>query len=393
LRVENSTLLTMNSIAGLVGVVFFIILGQLNRKIGARWLSGILCITAGLGYYGVGNASSVGMYLVCMCIVTGSIMSAGYICGGAIVAQWFPKKKGVVMGYTTMGHNLASAMYCPILAALIASHYITGGVIPISIGAIILGIVGMVFLRNTPQERGINPDNVSDEVFKTEYDMDDDEDDDGGWTVKNLLSKKELWLAAITTGLFQICSVGVMSQLVLRNQELGFSANTAMLIMTILALVGVGGSFLIGVFDDRFGTKRTMVGFGIWYAVALVLNFTNFMPCVYISLFMIALGIGGSANFTTSLPTAIFGRQGFAKVNSVIFPIQGAVTAMQFLINAIVQNATGGQIRYAYLVFMAVALVNVILVLRVDDHRYNRDYHVQQGNTQRLAEIEAELGK
>ena len=212
-------------------------------------------------------------------------------------------------------------------------------------------------------------------------------------TVKNLLSKKELWLAAITTGLFQICSVGVMSQLVLRNQELGFSANTAMLIMTILALVGVGGSFLIGVFDDRFGTKRTMVGFGIWYAVALVLNFTNFMPCVYISLFMIALGIGGSANFTTSLPTAIFGRQGFAKVNSVIFPIQGAVTAMQFLINAIVQNATGGQIRYAYLVFMAVALVNVILVLRVDDHRYNRDYHVQQGNTQRLAEIEAELGK
>ena len=107
----------------------------------------------------------------------------------------------------------------------------------------------------------------------------------------------------------------------------------------------------------------------------------------------IALGIGGSANFTTSLPTAIFGRQGFAKVNSVVFPIQGAVTAMQFLINAIVQKATGGQIRYAYLVFMVVALINVILVTRVDDHRYNRDYHVQNGNTQRLAEIEAELGK
>ncbi len=393
LRVENATLLTMNSIAGLVGVVFFILLGQLNRKIGPRWLSGILCILAGVGYYGVGNASSVGMYLVCMCVVTGSIMSAGYICGGALVAQWFPKKKGVVMGYTTMGHNLASAMYCPILAFLIARFYITGGVVPIVIGVIILGIVGMIFLRNTPQERHINPDNVSDEVFKAEYDMDDNDDDDGGWTVKNLLSKKELWLAAITTGLFQICSVGVMSQLVLRNQELGFSANTAMLIMTVLALVGVGGSFLIGVLDDRLGTKRTMIGFGIWYAVALVLNFTNIMPCVYISLFMIALGIGGSANFTTSLPTAIFGRQGFSKVNSVIFPIQGAVTAMQFLINAIVQNATGGQIRYAYLVFMAVALVNVFLVTKVDDHRYNRDYHVQNGNTQRLAEIEAELGK
>ena len=376
LRVENSTLLTMNSIAGLVGVVFFIILGQLNRKIGARWLSGILCITAGLGYYGVGNASSVGMYLVCMCIVTGSIMSAGYICGGALVAQWFPKKKGVVMGYTTMGHNLASAMYCPILAALIATHYITGGVIPISIGAIILGIVGMVFLRNTPQERGINPDNVSDEVFKTEYDMADDEDDDGGWTVKNLLSKKELWLAAITTGLFQICSVGVMSQLVLRNQELGFSANTAMLIMTILALVGVGGSFLIGVFDDRFGTKRTMIGFGIWYAVALVLNFTNFMPCVYISLFMIALGIGGSANFTTSLPTSVFGRQGFDKVNSVVFPIQGFVTAWCFVVNGIVTNAIGN-LSIAYMIFACGAVLVTVLVSFLDEYKFNKDHKAE----------------
>ena len=96
LRVENSTLLTMNSIAGLVGVAFFVLLGQLNRKIGARWLSGILCIIAGLSYIGLGNSTSVGMYLVCMCLVTGSIMSAGYICGGALVAQWFPKKKGVV---------------------------------------------------------------------------------------------------------------------------------------------------------------------------------------------------------------------------------------------------------------------------------------------------------
>lgn len=393
LRVENSTLLTMNSIAGLVGVVFFIIMGQLNRKIGARWLSGILCILAGIAYYGVGNSTSVGMYLACMCVVTGTIMSAGYICGGALVAQWFPKKKGIVMGYTTMGHNLASAFYVPIITFLIGKFYITGGVLPITIGVIILGILGLIFLRDTPQERHINPDNVSDEVYRTEYNVTDDEDDDGGWTVKKLLTRRELWFTAITTGLFQICSVGVMSQLVLRNEELGFSANKAIMIMTILALIGVIGSWLIGVLDDKMGTKKTMIGFGIWYACALVLNFTNFMPLVMVSLFMIAIGIGGSANFTTSLPTSVFGRQGFSKVNSVIFPIQGAVTAMQFLINAMVQKATGGQIRYAYLVFVVVAIINIILITRIDEHRYNRDYLVQMGETEKLKAIEAELGK
>ena len=51
---------------------------------------------------------------------------------------------------------------------------------------------------------------------------------------------------------------------------------------------------------------------------------------------MIGIGIGGSANFTTSLPASVFGRQGYDKVNSVLFPIQGIITAMTFAINGFV---------------------------------------------------------
>ncbi|NCB63544.1 MAG: MFS transporter [Clostridia bacterium] len=380
LGVANGVILNMNSIAGLVGVLFFIVLGQVNRKIGARITSGILVILAGVAYIGVGNATSVVMYTVCMCFVVGAIMSAGYIAGGSLVAQWFPKKKGVVMGYTTMGHNLASAFYVPLITFLVAKLGITGGVYPIAIAAIVLGVLGLLFIRNTPQERGLNPDNVSDEVYKAEYDT-NDEGEDGGWTTAKLLKNKELWLAAITTGFFQICSVGVMTQLVVRNMELGFEQNTAIAIMTVLACVGVIGSWLIGIFDDKFGTKRTMIGFGIWYMVALLCNFTNSMPLVYLSLFMIAIGIGGSANFTTSLPASIFGRHGFAKVNSVIFPIQGAVTALCFAVNGVVQLLTGGEVRMAYLVFAGVALINVVLVLFIKDRKYNRDFQAEQHRT------------
>ena len=168
-----------------------------------------------------------------------------------------------------------------------------------------------------------------------------------------------------------------MSQLVLRNVELGFTQRAALNVMTVLALGGVVGSWLVGVIDEKLGTKKTMIGFGVWYAVALLLNFTavdQVTPLVYVSLFMIAMGIGGSANFTTSLPTSIFGRHGFDMVNGVIFPIQGAVTALCFAVNGLVQLLTGGQIRMAYLVFAGVALVNVLLVLLVDEHKYNRDW-------------------
>ena len=135
--------------------------------------------------------------------------------------------------------------------------------------------------------------------------------------------------------------------------------------------------WLIGIIDDKIGTKKTMVGFGVWYAIALLCNFgaaDSSSPLVYVSLFMIAMGIGGSANFTTSLPASIFGRHGFDKVNSVIFPIQGAITALCFLVNGAVQLMTGGQIKMAYLVFAGVALVNVVLVLIINEHRFNRDW-------------------
>ncbi len=383
LGVETGVIMNMNSVAGLVGIVFFIIAGQVNQKIGPRLTSGIFTIIAGISYIIACNAGNVPMYCVAMCFVYGGIMSAGYVAGGTLVANWFPKKKGIVMGYTTMGHNLASAFYVQLVSILIGPtvlQTIGKGVVPIGIAAVIIGILGMILIRNTPEERDLNPDNVSDKVFQEEYDH-SSVNDDGGWTTGRLLTTKELWMAAITTGFFQICSVGVMSQLVLRNVELGFSQQSAMNVMTILALGGVVGSWLVGVIDEKVGTKKTMVLFGIWYAIALLLNFTavdHVTPLVYASLFMIAMGIGGSANFTTSLPTSIFGRQGFDKVNSVIFPIQGAITALCFAVNGVVQLLTGGQIRFAYLVFACVAIVNVLLVLTVDEHKYNKDWKMAQ---------------
>lgn len=374
----DGEIMNLNSIAGLVGVVFFIIVGQINQRIGPRLTSGICCIVAGVAYILAFNSPSTLLYCAAMCFVYGGIMSAGYVAGGTLVASWFPKKKGAVMGYTTMGHNFASAFYVQLLSILIGPSVlktIGGAVIPIGIAAIVLGVLGMILIRNTPQERGLNPDNVSDKVYQEEYDT--SSGDDSGWTVGKLLATKELWLAAVTTGFFQICSVGVMTQLVLRNVEIGFEQQTALNIMTVLALGGVVGSWLVGVIDEKIGTKKTMIGFGVWYCIALLLNFATGMaitPLVYVSLFMIAMGIGGSANFTTSLPTSIFGRQGFDKVNAVIFPIQGAITALCFAVNGIVQLITGGQIRMAYIVFAGVALVNVVLVLLIDEHKYNRDW-------------------
>lgn len=378
--VEPGTVIQMNGYAGMLAVLGFIIVGQINNKIGPRLTSGIFTIISGFAYIVCGNATSLAVYFVAMTICATGMMSAGYVAGGTLVANWFPKKKGIVMGYTTMGHNLASAFYVAILTGLVAAlGSINTASIPIGACAVILGIAGILFIRNTPQERGMNPDNVSDEVYAKEYHT---ASDDSGWTTGKLLATKETWLTAIYTGLFQICSVGVMSQLVTRNiRDFGMTQGSALTLMTVVALVGVFGSWLIGVIDTKIGTKKTMQMFGIWYAAALVINVLargQVGPLFYLSIAMIGMGIGGSANFTTSLPTSVFGRQGFDKVNSIVFPIQGFVTAWCFVINGIVTNKIGN-LSVAYIIFACGAVLVTVLVSFINEYKFNKDHMAEMG--------------
>ncbi len=95
LGVPVGNVLNMGTVAAMVGVVFFFIMGAVNRKIGPRITSFLCLILAGAGYFGMGRAGSLLQYGTALCICTIGAMSAGYIAGGSLVAQWFPKKKGL----------------------------------------------------------------------------------------------------------------------------------------------------------------------------------------------------------------------------------------------------------------------------------------------------------
>ena len=373
--IDYSIVLSMGTIAGIVGFLFFILFGQINIKLGAKKTSALCMFLSGIFYIGLGMSNSLITYAICLCVVTGAVMSGGYISGGVLVAKWFPKRKGIVMGYTTMGHNLASAFYVPMIAFLVNTLGLQKGVMVPSILVMILGIIGLMMIKDTPQERNMYPDNVTKEVYEAEYFVGQDEDTTGGWTTKKLLCEREVWLTALTTGIFQLVTVGVMTQLVVRNMQLGFTQTQAISIMTFLAAIGVVGSWLFGVLDDKYGTKPTMIVFGLWYMGALFFNVLETTTSIYISVFMIGMAIGGSANFTTSLPAAVFGRHGFEKVNSVVFPIQGIITSLNFLLSGI-SIALTGSLRGAYIVFICIIALNLFLIKLVDEHKFNRDYQI-----------------
>lgn len=92
LNVDQSLILTMNSIAGVIGVLVAIVAGQVNQRIGPSKVAAGCLILAGLGHIAAGNAVNVPMYLIAMCCVGGGLSAGSFVGIGTLVAMWFPKK-------------------------------------------------------------------------------------------------------------------------------------------------------------------------------------------------------------------------------------------------------------------------------------------------------------
>lgn len=128
------------------------------EKAGLKKTTIITMVLAGISMIAYGNAVNIAMYAVALvCIVT-FINAFACNCGFAICANWFPTKKGIVMGITTIGMNSVSALINWILTGLANSFQICALSI-LGIAIIVLAVLLGLLVKGTPEEAGCYPDN------------------------------------------------------------------------------------------------------------------------------------------------------------------------------------------------------------------------------------------
>ena len=379
LGVDRTIILNMNSVAGIIGVIIAIIAGQVNQRIGPAKVAAGCLILAGLGHIATGNAVNVPMYLIAMCCVGGGLSAGSFVGIGTLVAMWFPRKQGQAMSVVAMGSNFGTMVFVPLLTVLVGSLGIAVSSVICGVVAAVVGVIGAVMLRNTPQERGLYPDNVTEAEFKANYAAAAPEEDPHGWTVGKLLCTKETWLCVLSTGFLMLVQMGIMTQLVARNMEVGMNQALATGVMSAIAVIGVIGSVIIGRIVFKLGIKKAGVMTAVLYVVALLCNISGIMPLVWISLVIIGFLGAAAPNLMNSIPGSVFGRVGYAKVNSVVFPITNIIFMCNFAVNGIVQGLFHS-ISAVYIVFAVLALISLFLILAIQDHKYDQDYMAAHKN-------------
>lgn len=356
--------LSISSPASIIALFLVMVFGGLARKFGLKRTTVVTMIAAGVVTIAYGNAPSIPVYAVCLVLMVTLINAFSLVLGLSICTNWFPTKKGVVMGFTTIGMNLASALISQILNQL-SAHFNIAIAISIMGGVIILvGILTQLFIKETPEEAGCYPDN--DPYVAEMLKQQGEQCGDGEITYLDALKNPKTWIFGVAYGFFGLATVGIMSQLVGFFQTTkGYDFQAALNVVTIAAVIGIVGSVLWGVVDQKIGTKKTSVLFGIWYCIGILLLLSSNTAIMVAGIVMLGAGIGGNGNFPPSMAALIYGRKDFPICYSVMNTIVGVVRSLSFGVLAVLRMISDGY-TLPYVVFAIIALVGGLMIIFVN---------------------------
>ena len=356
--------LSISSPASIIALFLVMVFGGLARKFGLKRTTVVTMIAAGVVTIAYGNAPSIPVYAVCLVLMVTLINAFSLVLGLSICTNWFPTKKGVVMGFTTIGMNLASALISQILNQL-STHFNIAIAISIMGGVIILvGILTQLFIKETPEEAGCYPDN--DPYVAEMLKQQGEQCGVSEITYLDALKNPKTWIFGVAYGFFGLATVGIMSQLVGFFQTTkGYDFQAALNVVTIAAVIGIVGSVLWGVVDQKIGTKKTSVLFGIWYCIGILLLLSSNTAIMVAGIVMLGAGIGGNGNFPPSMAALIYGRKDFPICYSVMNTIVGVVRSLSFGVLAVLRMISDGY-TLPYVVFAIIALVGGLMIIFVN---------------------------
>ena len=277
-------------------------------------------------------------------------------------------KKGLALGWATMGQNLASATFIPLFLLFMSLGGLNGSFYLMGILLAVFSILGYLLIRDTPEELGCAPDNGSFTKEEIEANLKELQSYRSPWTPAKLLSNKQIWQIGLGFGIYILVTVSLISQMIPRLMSCGWSEPKATGMMTVAAIFGLFGSYATGWLDQKIGTRKASVWYGLWYLVALVLcaipNPSD--PVLYASIFFIGIGIGGIGNLFPSMASTVFGRFDFVRAMGVLNPITSIVRSFAFALLAFGLSVLGSY-SGAYAVIAVLDVVAIVMIARIDD--------------------------
>ena len=299
----------------------------------------------------------ISLFIVrCGCMI---LQMAGFM----LVANWFIKFRGMIMGVVTMGSPIFSIVGTGVMTNLIASK-MGGDYRPFYVGiAVIIVVICLVVafcIKDTPEEAGLYPDGA-DHAPKSET------SDEVNLTVGQVLKQAKAWQLIVAFGAFTFVINACMGSMAVRYMSLGGIEVwlTAVKWLGMGAALGIPMSFVFGFLDDKFGSIIASVILGLCELIpvfCLMLQPAGgSVPLMIGWGFGVACMTGGVPTLHPCITSYVYGRREYQSANRIIMAIQlipSAVAAMMM-----VTLISAGKATVAYGILVAVIVIGIIATI------------------------------
>lgn len=349
----------MAGIGGWLGVIAAVVFSIMAAKWGSRFMAvlgnfvcGVLCII----FACTTNITVFLAMVVILTFVSGNIQLN--VVPNNIMNIWFPKKKGLALGWASMELPLCTATIIVILSAIgnPKTAYIILGILCFAVG-----IISIFWVKNTPEEVGATPDNEPIDHEEALALKAKQEEEAKHMTIGMIAKNRNTWLIGFGHGFLWMTTIGLVSNFIPRLLMVGTDQNVALSMLTIAALIGIFGSYVWGWLDQKLTTKTASIIYGFWYLAALlIMIFHNgSMVMTILAAIFVGFGIGGIGNLIPSIIGTCFGRFGFIQANRLIAPINTAVRSTALIIIGAVGTAN---LTHSYVIFFVASAVAILLI-------------------------------
>lgn len=376
---DSNLLYGFSTITAWIAVAGAALWGVLSSKISIRWSWAISLLITGIACLFWGNASSPVIYFICLAVSAVGGMGFCYICSLNVVSNWFPRKKGMAMGWVTIGFPLSAAVTSQFVGNVVGKGGLPQVYMIYAIASFVLCVLVAIFVRDYPEQAGCYPDNnhkFDSEEAKKELALGLEYMKTSPWTVKKLFSTGKVWIIGVALGIMELLSLGIMTNFVPRMIQAGYVENggPAPIVFAMLGIAGILaclGSVGCGVLDAKLGPKKAIQITLVVAVIAIVLNLIPTTATKFASLPFLAIMLGGAANYLVSLTNTIWGRYDFPMAYKVLKPMVAAIGALGVSIVGILGRTFSYALSYGVLAVLTV--IALVLISTVDDTMIGRN--------------------
>ena len=262
---------------------------------------------------------------------------------------------------------IANGLLGPFATAVFSKGFpdIKGAFLPFFIISVVGWIIGLVFIRDYPEECGAYRDNdrsMTPEIAKAIMEQEIENKRTSVWTYLHTIKCKEFWFGTICVALLLSCSIGLMSQsnaIITAYPELNYTT-----VMALVMIFGCIGSFVLGVLDQKLGTRKAMIISACLMIIGGVLGLINNGTALMIAMIFVAMFMGASSNFGVSHAAQYWRREDFSRIFTLSSPIGSAISsASPAIIAALLFGATDYKGHAGAFTFVLISGVVALVVM------------------------------